>query len=479
MLTPDLLHPYQVRAINHQIEHPRNFLWLFMGAGKTTITLSTVAHLRKYEAIRAALVVAPLRVATSVWVQEAQKWSHLRHLTFSLITGNPNERMRALTRPADVYVTNYENLVWLATQLRHYYVRRGTLLPFDMLVLDESSKMKNISTKRMKALAGDPRENLEPILPYFIYRTGLTGTPASNGLEDLFGQFLVIDNGERLGTSLEAYLHHHFQPIGQNGYKYEVTPEGERFIHHKVSDIVLEMKREDYLALPPLIINDIYVDLKTQHRAQYERLEREFFTELDNGAELEVLNEAAKSNKLIQYANGAAYTNTETREWEAIHDAKLDALESILEESGGEPVLVAYNYRPDAYRILKKFPYAKNLTGMSARQFEETKARWVEGKERLLLGHPASMGHGIDGLQARGNVMVWFGLNWSLELYLQFEARLHRQGQTRPVVCHRILTRDTMDDAVKMAIQVKSQTQDSLREAVRLYREKKLQKVEP
>lgn len=464
-LRPTDLLPYQVRAINHQIAHPKNFLWLFMGAGKTVITLSTIAHLKAHGVIRAALVLAPLRVATSVWAQEAQSWEHTRHLKFSIIVGTPDERMRAITRPADVYVVNYENVAWLSTQLQHYYVRHNTLLPFDMLVIDESTKMKNPEAKRMQAIA--------PLLPYFWYRTGLTGTPATNGLEDLFGQFLVIDNGERLGTSFKDYQDNYFEKQDQNGYKYRVTPEGERFIHHRVSDIVLEMKRDDYIKLPPLIINDIYVDLKPRHRAQYEQLEMQLFAELDSGTELEVMNEASKSNKCLQFSNGAVYTNTETREWESVHDAKLDALEEIIDEAGGEPVLLAYAYKPDAHRIMKRFPYAKNLSGMTGKQFEATKQRWLEGKERLLLGHPASMGFGIDGLQKRGNIMVWFGLNWSLELYLQFEARLHRQGQKQRVVCHRILTTDTLDDAVKLALEVKTQTQENLREAVRQYRERR------
>jgi len=465
------LHGYQLRAVNHQIEHPRNFLWLFMGAGKTVVTLTTIAHLIKHGAIRAALVCAPLRVAQSVWAQEAQKWEHLRHLRFSLIHGGgPIDRMRALTRPADVYLINYEGIVWLAAQLRHYYVGRGTLLPFDMLVLDESSRMKNVDTKRMEAFLG---EGTDSLLPYFTYRTGLTGTPASNGLEDLFGQFLVVDNGERLGTSLNSYLSTHFTAEGYGGYKHQVTPNGERFIHERVSDIVLEMNQDEYNRLPDMIVNDIYVDLKPEHRVQYEQLERDLFTELDNGVELEVLNEAAKTNKCLQYSNGAAYTNTETREWHPVHDAKLDALEDILEEAGGEPVLVAYNYRPDAARIMKRFPYAKNITGMSGAEFTQTLSDWKAGKVRLLLGHPASMGHGVDGLQDRGNILVWFGLNWSLELYLQFNARLQRQGQGRPVVCHRILTNDTLDDAVKVALAVKDTIQTDLRAAVDQYRKQK------
>jgi len=465
MLKLSNFHDYQLRAVNHQIANPRSFLWLFMGAGKTPITLTTIAHLIKHGAIRSALVLAPLRVAQSVWEREAKKWEHLKHLKFSLIHGNPQRRMWALTRQADVYLINYEGLVWLSAQLQHYYINRGTLLPFDMLVLDESSKMKRHDTKRMEAIV--------PLLPYFHYRTGLTGTPSSNGLVDLFGQFLCIDNGERLGHSYSTFLEHYFQPEGYGGYKHSATPDGEQHIQHRVADIVLEMNQADYLQLPDLIVNDIYVDLAPRHRAQYERLERELFTELDNGAELEVQNEAAKTNKCLQYSNGAAYTNTETKEWESVHDSKLDALEDIVEEAAGEPVLVAYNSRPDAARIIKKFPFASNITGMTGAEFNQALADWQAGRLRMLIGHPASMGHGVDGLQVRGNIMVWFGLNWSLELYLQFNARLHRQGQQAPVVCHRILTENTLDDAVSLALQSKAQTQDDLRRAVGDYRRRK------
>lgn len=459
------LHPYQLRAVNHQIAHPFSFLWLFLGAGKTVITLTTIAHLLEHLAIRATLVVAPLRVAQSVWAQEAKKWAHTHHLRFSLIHGTPQQRLRALTTPADIYLVNYENLVWLSAQLQHYYIDRGTALPFDFLVFDEVSKMKNWETKRVQAFI--------PTLPYFTFRTGLTGTPASNGLEDLFGQFLVVDGGRRLGIDHAAFLSAYFKQGGHGGYRYTATVDGEAYIHQAVSDITLEMNQDDYLQLPDLIINDIQVDLADKHRAQYEELEMQLFTELDNGEELEVKNEAAKSNKCLQFSNGAAYTNTETREWHPVHDAKLDALDDILEEAAGEPVLLAYSYRPDAYRIMKRFPYARNITGMSGLEFNNTLVDWQAGRLRLLIGHPASMGHGVDGLQKRGKIMVWFGLNWSLELYLQFNARLHRQGQGHPVICHRILTRDTLDDAVRLALEAKDQTQSDLRRAVDEYRKYK------
>lgn len=465
ILRPEQLHHYQLKAINHQIANPSSMLWIGMGLGKTVITETSIAHLIQHQFTRAALVLGPLRVVQSVWLQEARKWSHLQHLRFSLIHGNAMERMRALTRPADIYLMNYENLSWLEAQLQHYYIKRGTLLPFDYLALDESTKLKNYDTKRMTAII--------PLLPYFNYRTGLTGTPASNGLEDLFGQYLVIDGGQRLGRSKDFYLGNYFKKADSNGYKYKVTPEGEAYIHHAVADITLEMKTEDYIDLPDFVTNDIYVDLSPKHRRQYDELEMLMFTELDNGEPLEVNAPAAKTNKCLQFSNGAAYTNTETKEWHAVHDAKLDALEDIMEEAGGSPVLVAYNYTPDALRIMKRFPYAKNLTGMKGAEFVQTLEDWKQGKVRMLLGHPASMGHGVDGLQKAGHTLVWFGLNWSLELTLQFNARIQRQGQGHPVVCHRILTRNTMDDAVRIALDVKTQTQDNLREAVMQYRKHK------
>jgi SNF2 family DNA or RNA helicase len=415
--------------------------------------------------MRAALVLGPRRVVQSVWRHEGAKWSHTEHLRFSLIQGNPQQRMRALMRPADIYLINYENLVWLSTQLQHYYLRHNTLLPFDMLVLDESTRMKNFNTRRMEAII--------PLLPYFKRRIGLTGTPASNGLEDLFGQFLTIDDGERLGTNYNWYLSRFFETCDYNGYRYQATEAGEAYIHRVVSDIVFKLRPEEGVKLPDLIVNDLEVDLQPKHRAQYEQLERELFTELDNGTTLEVDNAAAKTTKCLQFAAGSIITNTETREWQKVHDAKLDALEGIVEESSGQPILVAYNYRADAQRIMERFKYALNLTAMSGEMFNETLRNWVDGKVRMLIGHPASMGHGVDRLQHAGNILVWFGPNWSLELTQQFNARLHRQGQTGPVTCHRILTKNTLDEAVILALDVKHQTQEALRAAVDEYRRRK------
>ena len=462
LLHPYQMHEYQVRAVNHMLSHPSSMLWMGMGLGKTMVGETSVAHLIQHNFIRAALVTAPLRVVQAVWMQEARKWSHLRHLRFSLIHGNVHERIRALSKPADIYLINYENLAWLYGILYHYYISRGTLLPFDAWLIDESTKMKSADTKRFEAML--------PLLPYFKYRTGLTGTPASNGLEDLWGQFLMVDSGQRLGADFDSYIFKFFEKGGYGGYKNKPTEEGEAYIHRIVSDIVLQLRSEDYIKMPDLKVNDIWVDLPPKARKQYDELELQMWTMLDNGEPLEIQHESAKVNKLLQMANGAAYTNTETKEWERIHDAKLDALEEVIEEAGGEPILLGYNYKPDAYRILKRFKFAKNLTGMKGSEFTQTLEDWKAGKVRLLLGHPASMGHGVDGLQKRGHILVKYGNNWSLELNLQLEGRLQRQGQGEPVICHRIMARDTADELVRMSLVVKDDTQTELRDAVDAYR---------
>lgn len=461
MLHPSNFYPYQRRAIEHQLNNPRSMLFLFLGAGKTPITLTTINHLKQHGFITGSLVVAPKRVAQSVWHREARKWSHLRHMTFSHIMGTAQERIAAVFRPADVHIINYENLPWLETQLQHYLISRGHPLPWQFLCLDESSKVKNAETQRVKAMGS--------LLPFFPWRTGLTGTPAPNGLIDLHGQYKVIDDGQRLGINVTDYRRAHFRSSGYGGYAYECT--NETAIHQAVADITLEMSATDYANLPDFIVHNVMVDMEPKQRQQYERMETDFFMELENGADLEVENEAAKINKLLQISNGFVYTNTETREWSRLHEAKLDALDDIIEEASGEPILLGYVFRPDADLILKRFPYAVNLTRLSGQQFNQAIDDFAAGRIKLLIGHPASMGHGIDGLQAGSHIMVWFGLPWSLELYQQMNARLHRTGQGQPVRAYRILGRKTMDLAVAEALSHKDVTQQTLRDAIKKYRQ--------
>ena len=463
MLTPDILHDYQKRAVNFQCTHPATMLWLDMGLGKTVITLTSIAHLLNTGFLRGVVIVAPIRVIRLVWRQEAARWSHTKHLTFSMLTGTRDQRTRALLRPANVYLINYENLQWLAETLATYYTGKDKPLPFNGVVWDEISKCKNSSTQRVKAV--------KKILPHFDWTTGLTGTPASNGYKDLHGQYLVVDRGQRLGTSKTAFRGRFYKKAGP--YK-EVPYEGaENEIKQLIGDITLEMSAEDYNKLPDIVVNDINIEMPENLRTLYDRMEKEFFIQLDSGKQVEMFNQAALTNKCLQFANGAMYPVAGMPLWEPIHDLKLEALEEIIDEAQGQQVLCAYGYRSDAERIMKRFAELRpiNLTECkSEASLNNAMARWASGDCPLMIGHPASMGHGIDGLQKRGHIVVWYGLNWSLDLYDQMNARIRRQGQGAPVICHRLMMLDTLDQAQAMALDEKAQTQAGLRNAVKQYR---------
>lgn len=466
MLTPNLLHDYQKRAVNHQCTRPHSMLWLDMGLGKTIVTLTSIAHLVGTGFLRGVVIVAPIRVIRLVWRQEAAKWEHTKHLRFSMMTGTRDQRTRALLRPADIWLINYENLGWMAEVLDTYFVSKGKPMPFNGVVWDEISKMKNSTTNRVKAV--------RKVLPAFDWTTGLTGTPASNGYKDLHGQFLVVDKGQRLGVSKTAFKTRFYKKAGP--YKEVPYPDTEETIKNLIGDITLEMSAEDYNKLPDLIVNNVEVEMPEEVRAKYEQMEREFFTVLDSGKELEVFNSAALTNKCLQFSNGAVYPVAGMPLWEPVHDAKLDALEEILDEAQGSPVLCAYAYRSDAERIMQRFKSLDpiNLTECKSEgSLTAAMARWKSGQCALMIGHPASMGHGIDGLQHAGRTLVWFGLNWSLDLYDQFNARVRRQGQGASVVCHRILCRDTLDQAQAIALNEKATTQAGLRAAVKQYRKQR------
>lgn len=466
MLTPNLLHDYQKKAVNFQCSQPNTMLWLDMGLGKTVITLTTIAHLVKTQFLKGVLIVAPIRVIRLVWRQEATKWEHTKHLQFSMVMGTKDQRTRALLRPADIYMTNYENLRWMSETLHTYFVSKGKDLPFTGIVWDEISKMKNSATDRVKAV--------KKILDKFVWTTGLTGTPASNGYKDLHGQFLVVDRGQRLGTSKTAFRTRFYRKVGP--YKEVAYEDTETTIKGLIGDITLEMSAADYNPLPDLIVNNIEIEMPENLRAKYDKMEKEFFLRMDSGTEIEMFNQASLTNKCLQFSNGAMYPVAGMPLWEAIHDLKLEALEDIIDEANGSPVLCSYAYRSDAERIMTKFKSIRpiNLTECkSEKNLVNAMARWKSGDCRLMIGHPASMGHGIDGLQDAGHILVWFGLNWSLDLYEQFNARVRRQGQGAPVMCHRILMRDTLDQAQALALDDKAQTQQGLRNAIKQYRQSK------
>ena len=463
MLTPDLLHGYQQKAVNFQCTHPNSMLWLDMGLGKTVITLTSLAHLIRTSFLKGVIIVAPIRVIRLVWRQEAAKWEHTKHLKFSMVTGTKDQRTRALLRPADIYMINYENLGWLAETLQTYFVKKDKPMPFNGVVWDEISKCKNSATNRVKAV--------KKILDKFDWTTGLTGTPASNGYKDLHGQFLVVDKGQRLGVSKTQFKTRFYRKIGP--YKEVPYEDTEDTIKKLIGDITLEMSAEDYNPLPNLIVNNIEIEMPDGLRARYEKMEREFFLVLDSGKEVEAFNQAALTNKCLQFSNGAMYPVAGMPLWEPVHDLKLEALEDIIDEANGSPILCAYAYRSDAQRVMEKFKHLDpiNLTECkSETSLTNAMHRWKTGDCSLMIGHPASMGHGIDGLQNNGHILVWYGLNWSLDLYEQFNARVRRQGQGVPVICHRIMCQATLDQAQALALDEKATTQAELRNAVKQYR---------
>lgn len=464
LLTLDMLHPYQKKAVNHQCTHSNSMLWVSMGLGKTVITLTTLAHLIRTQFLKGVIIVAPIRVIRLVWRQEAAKWEHTKHLTFSMVTGTKDQRTRALLRPADIYMTNYENLKWLAETLQTYFVKKNRPLPFNGIVWDEISKMKNSATDRVKAT--------KKILDHFVWTTGLTGTPASNGYKDLHGQFLVVDKGVRLGTSKTAFRTRFYRKAGP--YKEVPYDDTEDTIKKLIGDITLEMSAEDYNPLPDLMVNNIEIEMPADLRVKYDRMEKEFFLKLDSGAEVEMFNQASLTNKCLQFSNGAMYPVAGMPLWEAVHDLKLEALEDIIDEANGSPILCSYAYRSDAERIMTKFKHLRpiNLTECKTEaSLINAMHRWKTDDCALMIGHPASMGHGIDGLQKNGHIVVWFGLNWSLDLYDQMNARVRRQGQGAPVICHRIMMQDTLDQAQALALDEKATTQAGLRNAIKEYRQ--------
>jgi SNF2 family DNA or RNA helicase len=482
VLKPQQLHEYQKECVLHQLYNNESMLWLQMGLGKTPITLTTIVDRMRAGQVQKTLIFGPLRVIQAVWEREARKWEHTRHLKFSVMHGTKEQRLRALFAKADVYLINYEAMNWLAETLDHYYLSQGKPLPFQMVVYDEISKLKNSTSLRM---AGGNRDRKDKhgtihkikvtgwrkIIPHIPIRTGLTGTPASNGYLDLHGQYLAIDNGQRLGKFI-THFKDDFFASDYMGWTHTPTELGKQAIEERISDITKKMDAKDYLDMPVVQVTNMLVDMPPKARKGYQDVERDMFTQLESGREVEVFSRSSVSNKCLQFCNGSPYY-PESTEYEALHDAKLDALESILEEAGGQPVLCSYTFKADAERILKRFKSYKpvNLTAVASKDTEKVINDWNSGKLKLLIGHPASMGHGIDGLQEAGNIIVWFGLNWSLELYEQMNGRIDRQGQKRPVSIIRILCRDTIDLAVVDAIERKTDDQEGLKAALQRYRD--------
>ena len=430
-------HDYQKQAIAKIINVHRCGLFLDMGLGKTVITLTAVNDLLfdRFD-IRKVLVIAPLRVAESTWGVEIDKWDHLKDLTVSLVLGSVKDRIKALSQPANIYIINRDNITWLSNYLSDW--------DFDMIVIDELSSFKNSATARFKSLRKHIRKAKRVL--------GLTGTPSPNGLMDLWSQIYLLDSGERLGKTLTQYRDTYFIPGRRNGlivFDYNLRDGADLDIQDKISDICISMSAKDYLQLP----DKIFVDhrLTLTDRRVYDALERDLYFEFATKAEVTAITKATLVNKLLQVANGAVYTDTK---YEVIHDIKFDKLEEIVDGALGKPILCFYQFKHDADRILGRFPYAKLLVDIKLND-------WSAGKVKLLLAHPASSGYGLN-LQGGGNIIVWFGLPWSLELYQQSNARLHRQGQTNKVYIHHIVCADTVDDQVLSSLSDKTYVQDKL-----------------
>ena len=439
-------HEYQQYATDFIIKNPTAAVFLEMGLGKSVISLTAILELclERFEISR-VLVIAPLRVARDTWPAEIQKWDHLKDLTYSVAVGTANERRAALRQKTFVHIINRENVQWLIED-------SGIPWQYDMVVIDELSSFKSHQSKRFKSLM--------KARPGVRRMVGLTGTPSSNGLMDLWSEFRVLDMGKRLGRFITHYREQFFEPDRRNGmqvFSYRPRAGAEREIYRRIGDITISMRSADYLKMPECVMNTVPVKLDSTEYEVYEEMESKMVTELD-GVEIDAVNAAALTGKLCQLANGAIYTPDGNTVF--FHERKLDALEDLIEGANGKPVLVAYWYKHDLARIQDRF---------KVRELKSSKdiADWNAGKIPVAVIHPASAGHGLN-LQAGGSTLIWFGLTWSLELYQQTNARLWRQGQqAETVVIHHIITRGTVDEDVMQSLSVKDRSQAALMRAVR------------
>lgn len=444
-------HDYQQFAIEYIRDHPVAAVLLDMGLGKTSITLTALNDLLfDYFDVHKILVIAPLRVARNTWSGEIGKWEHLSDLQYSIIVGTEKERKAALDKKADIYIINRENIQWLIE-------KSGYAFDFDMIVVDELSSFKNHDAKRFKALM--------KVRPKVKRIVGLTGTPSSNGLMDLFAEFKLLDMGERLGRFIGSYRVNYFKPDKMNGpivYSYKPLPGAEQRIYDAISDITISMKATDHLQMPELISSRYEVQMDEQEKQKYELMKERLVLSLPEG-EVTAANAPSLSGKLLQMANGAIYTDD--GEVQLIHEKKLDALEDMIEGANGKPVLVAYWFKHDLKRIM--FRLAEKRISFERLDTDASIEKWNQGEIPVALIHPASAGHGLN-LQSGGNTLIWFGLTWSLELYQQTVARLWRQGQTAgTVVVEHIITARTIDERVMKALEMKDNTQSALIDAVK------------
>ena len=438
-------HDYQRYATDFIINNPISAVLLEMGLGKSVISLSAINELMlDYFDVSRTLVIAPLRVAISTWPEEIKKWDHLKYLSYSVVTGSEKERLDALKKPAHIYVINRENVDWLIT-------KSGFKWFFDMVVIDELSSFKSYQAKRFKSLL-KARPKVKRIV-------GLTGTPSSNGLMDLWAEFRLLDMGERLGRYITHYRQNFFIPDKRNQqiiFSYKPKDGAEKVIYQLISDITISMKSKDFLKMPECIMNEVVVSLSEKEQKLYDSLKKDMVLSIED-EEIDAINAAALSSKLLQMANGAVYNDD--KESIHIHDRKLDALEDLIEGANGKPVLIAYWFKHDLTRIKERFDVREIKTGKDITD-------WNEGQIPIAIIHPASAGHGLN-LQLGGSTLIWFSLTWSLELYQQTNARLYRQGQKDTVVIHHIVSKGTIDEDVMKALKAKEKIQDALIDSVK------------
>jgi len=444
-------HDYQKYTTKFILEHPISAILLDMGLGKSVITLTAVNDLLfdSFE-IHKVLVIAPLRVARDTWPAEIEKWEHLHGLIYNVAVGTEVQRKAALLQKADIFIINRENIEWLVE-------RSGLPFDYDMVVVDELSSFKSYQAKRFRSLM--------KVRPFIKRIAGLTGTPSSNGLMDLWAEFRLLDMGKRLGRFITHFRSDYFVPDKRNQqivFSYKPKPNTEEAIYRLVSDITISMKSTDYLKMPEYVINEVPVWLSEKEMECYQTLKDNLILSLD-GQDIDAANAVGLSNKLTQMANGAVYG--EGNNVIAIHDRKLDALEDLIEAANGKPVLVAYWFKHDLSRIEERLhkrhiPFSKLDTADSIKQ-------WNNGELLVALVHPASAGHGLN-LQYGGSTLIWFGLTWSLELYQQTNARLWRQGQTADtVIIHHLIAKETIDEKIMVALKKKEKTQSALIDAVK------------
>ena len=456
-------HDYQRRAQRHIEETPAAALFLDMGLGKTVVTLSWAANLINRLDLRGVLVIAPLRVIEMTWAQEAAKWNHTRWLRVVTVRGSAAERERILREPADIYLINYDLVIWLTN-----WLAREPSLNFDAVVFDESSKMKSPSARRFKLI--------KPFLGWFHRRLILTGTPAPNSYEDLWSQLYLLDEGARLGKYVTHFRDRFFELNPYNRFDRRIRKGAAATIENLIGDLVLCLKASDYLKMPKLIANRIEIELSEKDREDYDRLEREMFVELEKTS-VEAFNAASLTTKCRQFSSGAIYDppvidrngKPRPRTWTRIHDAKLDALAEIIDEAAGSPVLVAYEYQHELARLRERWPKAPWIGGGS-KDSAKIVERWNRAEIPVLFAHPASIGHGIN-LQYGGHILAWLSGTFSLELYEQTVARLYRQGQKMPVIVHWIVARRTADEVAFKTIERKAKGQAALRDALVAYRD--------